>query len=107
MSDFTGYGMSKVVNEEFTRNGFKVIPPQMIYTYIKKGMIESIEVNGQKRVTKEVCDQWIQTQLEKKFQNLLKKEIEENESQLEEDGVVDGPIDEIEEYFVLTDSDTE
>lgn len=50
----TGYQTAKVVNEMLTMRGLKVIPPQMVYNYIKKGYIPS--VNGQ--VTLTAASEW-------------------------------------------------
>lgn len=37
----TGYQVAKAVNELLTLRGLKAIPPQMVYNYMKKGMIKS------------------------------------------------------------------
>jgi hypothetical protein len=40
---YTGYGLAKVVNDVLTLAELKTIPPQMVYNYGRKGLI-----NGQK-----------------------------------------------------------
>lgn len=63
----TGYQMHKVVNAHLRENGFKDIPPQMIYNYISKGYIVSFEENGKRVVSQEVCDEWCAKHIAKKL----------------------------------------
>lgn len=51
---YTPYKAAGVVNKQLAEDGFdKKLPPQMFYTYTKKGYIPSFEVNG-KRLINEI-----------------------------------------------------
>jgi hypothetical protein len=55
----TPYAAAKQVNNQLAELGIeKVLPPQMIYTYVTKGYIKSVTVDGKKRVTAEALATW-------------------------------------------------
>jgi hypothetical protein len=58
MANLTGYKFHKVVNEELALHGLDPIPPQMIYNYISKKYIPSIEIDGKRFVTEEAGAEW-------------------------------------------------
>jgi hypothetical protein len=62
----SGYEVAKKVNEVLTSAGLKAIPAQMVYHYIKKGYIQSVDVNGARRVTVEEAARWAQDYLAKR-----------------------------------------
>jgi len=56
---YSPYQAHKIVNKWIADKGFeKKVPPQMLYTYVGKGYIESVEVDGKKRVTVEQLSEW-------------------------------------------------
>jgi hypothetical protein len=55
----TPYKAAALVNAQLKEQGFeKQLPPQMLYTYVSKGYIKSVEVDGKKRVTHEALTEW-------------------------------------------------
>jgi hypothetical protein len=53
----TAYQLAKLVNEALESAGIdKRIPPQMIYTYVRKGYIK---VDEAKRISVEEADRWM------------------------------------------------
>jgi hypothetical protein len=63
MSDTTNtmtpYAAATLINAQLKEMGFeKKLPPQMLYTYVGKGYIKSVEVDGKKRVTNEALATW-------------------------------------------------
>lgn len=58
--------MHKFVNSNLTNVGLKSIPPQMIYNYISKGYIKSVEVDGKRFVEEEEVQNWTNKYLEKR-----------------------------------------
>jgi len=63
----TGYQLAKVVNAHLKELGFeKETPAQMVYSYIKQGLIPSVVVNGQNRVTEEAARTWVKKYVTRK-----------------------------------------
>jgi hypothetical protein len=58
MDNLTGYKFTKRINEELAVHGLKEIPPQMVYNYISKGYIKSVEVDGKRFVTEADANEW-------------------------------------------------
>lgn len=56
--NLTGYKFHKVVNEELATHNLAPIPPQMVYNYISKGYIKSVEVDGKRFVTAADGAEW-------------------------------------------------
>jgi hypothetical protein len=54
----TGYGVSKVANKLLKAKHLKEIPSQQVYTYIKNGLIKTVTVEGQTRVTETEAHSW-------------------------------------------------
>jgi len=55
----TPYAAAKLVNQQLADMGVeKVLPPQMLYTYVNKGYIKSVEVGGKKKVTHQALADW-------------------------------------------------
>ena len=54
----TGYAATKRVNKRLEDEGFKAIPPQMIYQYMSKGYITTELIEGKKLVTEDEIDAW-------------------------------------------------
>jgi hypothetical protein len=53
----TAYELITTLNKWFTENGIeKTLPPQMGYTYVKKGMVDGIK--GAHKVTREAAYTW-------------------------------------------------
>lgn len=63
----TPYQVAKTVNEMLTSRQLKTIPPQMVYNYVKKGLIRS--ENGHIRV--EVAEDWAERYVAKKLNRTL------------------------------------
>jgi hypothetical protein len=53
--NLSGYELAKLTS---AIKGFEV-KPQMVYNYIKKGLIKSVEVDGRKMVQSEVAIAWV------------------------------------------------
>jgi hypothetical protein len=62
----TGYQLSKVVNVKLEDAGLAAIPSQMIYNYMKNGMIPFTVVDGKKVITVEDARVWITKYIAKK-----------------------------------------
>lgn len=54
----TGYKAAQMINESLKQVGLPSIPPQMVYTYLRKGYIPSVIVNEKVRVTVEAVEEW-------------------------------------------------
>ncbi len=63
----TGYMCAKIVNARLRKEGVdKHLPEQMLYSYIKKGYIESTLNSEHKRVvSREALDKWFVKYLKK------------------------------------------
>jgi hypothetical protein len=63
----TGYQLADVLNRKLTDRGLKTIPSQMVYNYIRKGYIASVEVveKGKtvRRVELDVAREYIKSYL--------------------------------------------
>jgi hypothetical protein len=56
---YSPYKCASLVNEMFVQKKVeKVLPPQMFYTYVKKGYIKSFEKDGKKFVTHSELTNW-------------------------------------------------
>lgn len=70
MADFkslTAYACAKTVNAELTEMGLDTLPPQMFYTYVKKGYIPSfVAADGKRKVSELDLAKWFQTYVTKK-----------------------------------------
>jgi hypothetical protein len=56
---YTPYQGHLLVNKLLSDEGIdKKIKPQMIYNYVRKGTIASVEIEGKKRVTKQSIIDW-------------------------------------------------
>lgn len=77
MSDFRSlspYACAGVVNEQLEEMGLPTLPPQMFYTYVKKGYIDSfIAADGKRKVSELDLAKWFQGYLEKKATLAAKK----------------------------------
>lgn len=63
---YTPYQCAKIVNEWLSELEIsKVIPPQMMYTYTKKNMIVSTEIEGKKFVSLEDLENWFRKYVNK------------------------------------------
>lgn len=63
----TGYEVAKKVNQLLTGAGLKAIPAQMVYNYMGKGYIRTVEVNGQSLVTVEDAAAWADKYVSKRL----------------------------------------
>jgi len=80
MSTMTPYAAAKIVNNELELRGIrKTIPPQMIYTYVNKNYIDSVLVDGKKRITKESLETWFATYVAKYETTTNTEEVDENQ----------------------------
>lgn len=70
----TGYKVAKAANEALKEAGFEEIPPQMVYNYMRKGYIATVEQDGKKFVEEKVANAWIAGLVEKRTN---KAEVEE------------------------------
>jgi hypothetical protein len=59
MTTLTGYKVAKLTNQALADQGLAPIPPQMVYTYIRKGYIRSVVIGGQRLVTRRDANKWI------------------------------------------------
>ena len=76
------YGAAKLVNTILVEVGLKEIPPQMMYNYVKKGYIPSVD----KKIKVEDLHEWTTKYLAKKGITLnTETESEVHEDQLELD----------------------
>ena len=66
--NLTGYQLSQVANAKLEELGMEPIPSQMIYNYIRKGYIASVELveNGKtvRRVELEAAKVWLKSFIE-------------------------------------------
>jgi hypothetical protein len=84
----TPYAASKIVNATLKTEGLdKKVPPQMIYSYVSKGYIKSVDVDGKKRVTEETLQEWL-VKYVAKLSNKVETEIVETEIVPDDDGTV-------------------
>jgi hypothetical protein len=78
MSTMTPYAAAKIVNATLEAEGIeKVIPPQMMYTYAKKGYVASVLVDNKKRITEEGLQEWLQKYVARLLGNTI-EETDEN-----------------------------
>ena len=83
MSNMTAYATAKYVNDRLpNEDGFDDLPPQMFYTYFKKGMIETSIEEGKRVASPQTIDQWLAKYIDRKRARLTKK-AKEVEEQLE------------------------
>jgi hypothetical protein len=54
----TGYGLAKLANKVRAELGLKPIPPQMVYNYLRAGLITGEKGSGQ-APTQEQADAWL------------------------------------------------
>ena len=82
MSTMTPYAAAKVANKALENAGVeKVLPPQMFYTYVKKGYITGTEVDGKLRVTDDNLRTWLEGYIAKHTKTQV-DEIQVDEDQL-------------------------
>jgi hypothetical protein len=62
----TGYRLAQLTNEILDSFELKNIPPQMIYNYISKGLIESVVATGQRVVLREAAVEFLTKYVSKK-----------------------------------------
>jgi hypothetical protein len=62
----TGYRLAQLTNEILDSFELKNIPPQMIYNYISKGLIEAVVANGQRVVLREAAVEFLTKYVSKK-----------------------------------------
>jgi hypothetical protein len=55
----TGYALAKNVNRVLTSKGLKVIPPQMVYNYMRNKLIPTVVVDGQDVITVAAAQAWM------------------------------------------------
>lgn len=88
---YSPYKATKLVNGWIADLGVeKTLPPQMLYTYVNKAYIKSVEVDGKKVVTEEQLRDWFDNKYAPK--NLLNvtveaETVEENPNQMTIDEV--------------------
>lgn len=89
MSAMTPYQAAKIVNATLKTNKIvKVIPPQMMYTYAKKDYVETVTVDGKKRITSDGLEKWLVGYINKLTGNTVEetdKNIDENQLTLDLD----------------------
>lgn len=67
MRTFSPYTCAKIVNIELQKEGFPSLPPQMFYTYAKKGYIASFKDEQSKIKVNEIeLAKWLNAYLLKK-----------------------------------------
>jgi len=82
MTAMTPYAAAKIVNDTLKDAGIeKVLPPQMMYTYAKKGYIDTVTVNEKVRITQSGLDKWLAGYLGK----LQGTTAEETDTNIDED----------------------
>jgi len=82
MSTMTPYAAAKTVNAALDGAGLdKKIPPQMMYNYAAKGYVETVLVDGKKRITSEGLQTWLVGYINK----LVGQTVEETDSNIDED----------------------
>lgn len=70
----TPYACAGVVNEELAEQGYDLtIRPQMFYNYVRQGLIETVEVDGQKLIHEVTLAAWLHGYLERKAKAAAKK----------------------------------
>lgn len=79
MNSMSPYAATKIVNEWIKNEGIeKTLPPQMIYTYTKKGYIPSVtDESGKRTVTVDALKTWFDEKYGPKNLGLKKVETEE------------------------------
>lgn len=80
MNHHTAYSATRnIINPRLVQEGLKVIPPQMMYTYYKKGYVNTIEQGGQKLASEKVINEWLEGYVAKKKEGEARKakEVEE------------------------------
>jgi hypothetical protein len=61
------YGCARVVNVELEELGLSTLPPQMFYTYVKKGYIDSfLAADGKRKVSEIALAAWFTAYVAKK-----------------------------------------
>jgi hypothetical protein len=82
----TPYACAKIVNDELKKDGFdKKLPPQMIYTYVRKAYIPSTMVDGKRKVDLVDLQKWYKGYVEKQK---AKTEESTNEVVPDNDGTI-------------------
>lgn len=76
MEQHTGYGAARYINAKLKELGVeKELPPQMFYTYFKKGYIKTtINNEGRQVATTKELDEWFKKYNEKRTANETAKE---------------------------------
>lgn len=87
------YGAAKVINGWLEMDGInKKLPPQMVYSYVSKGYIKSVEMpegaKCRRMITGDQLKEWYDRYVGKTVEEVV--EVEETIENLEVDGV---PID--------------
>jgi hypothetical protein len=62
VNSITAYRFAKIANAALTEVGHKELPPQMFYSYAKKGMLGT----EAKPLTEEYASQWVEAYLSRK-----------------------------------------
>lgn len=84
MTGMSAYAAAKIVNEWIKELGVeKVLPPQMIYTYTKKGYITSNEVDGKRLVEESDLKVWFEKKYAPKNLGVKVEETVVDENQLD------------------------
>lgn len=85
MTSMSPYAATKIVNSWIADLGVdKKLPPQMLYTYVKKNYIPSVEVDGKKLVTEADLKTWFETKYAvKNLGRPATETVEVDENQLE------------------------
>jgi hypothetical protein len=87
--NMTPYAAAKIVNATIKDKGLdKVIPPQMMYTYAKKDYVETVTVDGKKRITSDGLEKWLVGYINKLTGNTVEEtdeNIDENQLTLDLD----------------------
>jgi 3-methyladenine DNA glycosylase Tag len=92
--NLTAYQVAKAANKALEARQLKAIPPQMVYTYVRKGYIKSAVVNGQNMVSLQDAEAWITKYVASKLEKAseataaeapAEEESEEQDSESETD----------------------
>lgn len=65
--EITGFKVGVILNTKLSERGMKEIPTQMIYNYMKKGIIETVVIDGKKRIEIEEARRFMVAYLEGKI----------------------------------------
>jgi hypothetical protein len=89
VTHLTAYAVAKAANKALVERGLKEIPPQMVYTYVRKGYIPSTIVDNQSVVSIQDAQDWISKYVAQKLEKAAKAaevdEVVEDTEELDEE----------------------